>query len=217
MSYYIFEAASDTPETGAVYPQASGMLSGYDYSSSRSIHKLRDDQLPDFEPDLDSIILEKRAKLTDLVSTVFSSSGFLVSERMKSLLEQFRLPICKFHKAKINYKEKVYDNYFWFQPIGDLSAFINYRETKFYAKDDFSKNVEKIEASDLKELREEWAKVGYTKKIVTEKVIFNNNFDINLDLFKVGFDYRTFISQSLHDKLIANKLTGIETRPITFI
>lgn len=217
MNYYIFGPACDTIETGPIYPQASGMLPGYDFNSIRSIHKIQDDNLPDFEPDLDSIVLEAKSKVTDLVSTVLSFSGFLVSERMKGLLEQFKLPVHKFHKAKLYHRRKILDNYFWFQPIGDLSSFIDYKETKFYLKEAFNNNVERITVSNFGELITKGSKAGYTTKIVTEKVIFVNKFNINLDLFRVGFDHRTYISQSLHDELKGSNLTGIETRLITFI
>ncbi len=57
MVFYTLDTATDTPETGPVFPQIKAMRPGYDFNKPNSIHNLTFKGLPDFQPDLDYFIL----------------------------------------------------------------------------------------------------------------------------------------------------------------
>ena len=127
------------------------------------------------------------------------------------------MPLHKFHTSKIEHRGKIRDDYFWFHPVGNLSKYVDYEKTAFFARDDFN-NMERLLISSLKEIDEHRPTLGHTKRIVCERLIFVDNYKIDLDLFEIGgFDFRTYVSPKLRDKLISDKITGIELTPVNFI
>lgn len=213
MTFYSIKPASDTPETGPVFPQIEGMRPGYDFKKPNSIHNLNFNGLPDFQPDLDYFILDKKAKLTDVLSSMISGFGFLISEKMKNILEQFRLPEHGFYPASIAVDNTKLNNYFWFLPIYKLSDHVDYAKTTLYSKDTFN-NVEKLDVNSAEDVVRLRPKIGYTKKIVSEKIYFKNGFKLNLDLFMIGvFNFSIYLTEDLKSVLINEKITGIELKP----
>lgn len=82
------------------------MKPGYNYKAPNSVHALSKEtkKLPAYEPDLDYFILHNQAKPTYLLSVTPVSGGFMVSEKLKQILEQFTLPLHKFYPAKVLHK-----------------------------------------------------------------------------------------------------------------
>ena len=217
MMFYTIEPACDTPETGSVYPQVQDMVAGYDFTKPNSIHKLRYNKLPDFQPDLDYFVLEKKAKPTDLISVSISPFGFLIGEKFKSILEKFTLPEHEFYPATLAVGDSKLDSYFWFLPIYNLSDQVDYSKTIFYSKDTFN-NVEKLDINSPEDVKEQWPKIGYTKKIVSENIYFKSGFKLNLDLFMIGvFDFNIYLSEGLKSTLINEKITGLDLRPVEYL
>lgn len=213
MTFYSIEPACDTPETGPVYPQVEAMKPGYDFKKPNSIHNLNFNGLPNFKPDLDYFVLDKKAKLTDVLSSMISGFGFLISEKMKNILEQFKLPEHGFYSASVAMGDTKLNNYFWFLPICNLSDQVDYPKTTFYSKDSFN-NVEKLDINAPEDVKEQWPKIGYTKKIVSEDIYFKSGFKLNLDLFMIGvFDFNTYLSEDLKSALVDQNITGIELKP----
>lgn len=82
-----------TEGIGRAFPQHQTMGPGYDYDAPDSVHNLRYHEAPDFVPNLETIVIEAGAKLTDLLSSVpLSDHAHLVSERLYSLLLEFQMP-----------------------------------------------------------------------------------------------------------------------------
>jgi len=82
-----------TEGIGRAFPQHQTMGQGYDYDAPDSVHAFRHHETPDFVPNLETIVIEPGARLTDLLSSVpLSNHALLVSERLYSLLLEFQLP-----------------------------------------------------------------------------------------------------------------------------
>ncbi|WP_339870189.1 DUF1629 domain-containing protein [uncultured Algoriphagus sp.] len=215
MTYYSFDTASDTHETGPVFPQIKGMRQGYDFTRANSIHNLNYGQLPGFVPDLNYFSLNDRAKTTDLLSNMISPFGFLLSTKLKEILEKFKLPDHAFYQASVDLANIKLNNYFWFLPICNLSDQVDYTKTKFYSKDAFN-NVEKLIINNHEDIVEIKPKIGYTKKIVSENIYFKSGFRLDYDLFMIGgFDFNIYISEDLKSALIKERISGIKLKPIS--
>ena len=53
--------------------------------------------------------------------------------------------------------------------------------------------------------------IGYTSRIMTQKLIFSSNYRITYDLFRLGaFDYEIYVSDKLRDEMITQSLSGID-------
>ncbi len=105
-----------TDGIGRTYPQHQEMGRGYDYDAPDSVHKLPYDSLPDFEPNFNTIMIHGHAKLTDLLSSAaIRNTGFLVSRRLRELMEQFMLPSHRFYPVPMTHRKKPVAGYFWLQ------------------------------------------------------------------------------------------------------
>ncbi len=105
-----------TEGVGRAFPQHEKMRDGYNYDSPNSVHRLPYDALPDFEPDFDTVVIHTQAKLTDLLSSApIKNTGYLVSERFRTLLLEFALPQHRFYPVPATHRGKLIDGYFWLQ------------------------------------------------------------------------------------------------------
>jgi len=92
------------------------MRAGYNYDAPNSVHNLPYDSLPDFEPTFDTVVIHKQAKLTDLLSSApIRNTGFLVSERFRTVLLEFALPQHRFYPVPATHRGKQITDYFWLQ------------------------------------------------------------------------------------------------------
>jgi hypothetical protein len=105
-----------TDGIGRTYPQHEVMGHGYDYHAPNSVHQLPDDALPDFEPNFNTVVIHGHAKLTDLVSSApIKNTGFLVSPRLRQVLEQFALPQHRFYPVPMTHRNMPVARYCWLQ------------------------------------------------------------------------------------------------------
>jgi hypothetical protein len=220
MLYYIFKPATNTTETGFVFPQVSKMRPGYNYGTPNSVHALSRavEHLPDYEPDLDCFVVDRKAKLTDLLSVSVTYGGFLISPKLKGIFEQFNLPLHKFFPAKVSYKKELFD-YFWFHIVCNLTDQVDYSSSKFFTYYNYAHNLGYVDIrskEDLTKHRENIKKdnPGKTITIWAEKIKMNEQFDKTLDLFEIGmFDANFYISKRLKDMIMELGVTGLSISP----
>src|SRR5687768_18461238 len=93
MLYYLDESTK-IEEIGAFF-QIKSMSDGYDYNASNSIFamdRLSNNEIPVFEPNLNSFVLKPKAKLTDVISAGYASGkGFLLNDKVKLRSEERRV------------------------------------------------------------------------------------------------------------------------------
>lgn len=105
-----------TEGIGRAYPQHQEMGRKYDYDAPDSVHKLPYDVLPDFEPNFNTVVVHGHARLTDLLSSApIKNTGYLVSSRLREVLEGFVLPPHKFYPVPMTHRSKPVAGYFWVQ------------------------------------------------------------------------------------------------------
>lgn len=105
-----------TDGIGRAFPQHQEMGRGYDYDAPNSVHKLPYDGLPDFEPNFNTVTIHGNAKLTDLLSSApIRNTGYLVSPKLRALLEKFTLPLHRFYPVPMEHRKKPVDGYCWLQ------------------------------------------------------------------------------------------------------
>lgn len=216
MQYYILQPASNTPEIGPQYPQVQKMKPGYNYKAPNSVYALSKayQDFPDFEPDLDYFIVHASAKLTDLLSAAPVYGGFLISERLKSIFDRFNIAPHKFYRAKVKYKKKFFEDYYWMHIICNLSDLVDYKKSTFYIYYNYVHNLGFIDIHSKEEYFHKKAKIENDNpdKVVTvwaDKIYLSNSFDRNLDLFEIGtFNANYFISTPLKHALLEEKIAG---------
>jgi hypothetical protein len=86
---------------------------GYDYSGPRSAHNLPHDSLPDYDPDFGTVVLDRHARLTDVLSSVILPVGFLVNGKVRQVLSGFGLPPHRYFDVAVRFRRKPVDGYYW--------------------------------------------------------------------------------------------------------
>jgi len=105
-----------TEGIGRTYPQHQQMNAGYDYQAPNSVHRLPEDALPDFEPNFHTVVIHGHARLTDLLSSApIRNTGFLLSGRLRAVLERFALPSHRFYPVPMIHRRKAVEGYYWLQ------------------------------------------------------------------------------------------------------
>src|SRR4051812_30041341 len=106
--YYSFDFSTEKKDVGSEFPQIQKMKSGYNSDGPHSVYKLGRcyEALPNFTPDLDGFILHSRAKKTDFISKSLTSRGFIISEKVKRILSQYKLPLHAFYPIKLYHKKQ---------------------------------------------------------------------------------------------------------------
>jgi hypothetical protein len=105
-----------TDGIGRAFPQHQEMGREYDFDAPNSVHKLPYDALPDFEPNFLTVIVHGNAKLTDLLSSaLIRNTGYLVSPKLRALLEKFALPLHHFYPVPMMHRKKPVAGYCWLQ------------------------------------------------------------------------------------------------------
>ncbi|MFL9484508.1 imm11 family protein [Chitinophagaceae bacterium LWZ2-11] len=217
MNYYIFKPAINTFETGTAYPQIQKMSLGYDYKATNSVHALSraNQSLPNFSPNLDYFVVNKQAKLSDLLSVSVIRGGFLISNKLKEILEKHNLPEHQFYSAKIQFKTKFYD-YYWLHIISDLTDVVDYSNSTFFIYHNYLHNLGYIKILskqdfDIKKRKLKQDNEGKTVTIWSEAIFFNKTFENQLDLFAVSlFDNDFYITETLKNVIMNEKITGVE-------
>ena len=89
----------------------------FDYQHPHAEAQLDNDHFPDFEPRFSKIILTKRSRLVDLIKDgAIGGYGFLISPRLKGVLENFRLPPTRFYPVVVSHPHAEHD-YYWMQNL----------------------------------------------------------------------------------------------------
>jgi hypothetical protein len=213
MDFYNISNSFDSKEIGC-YPQSTEMGCGYNHLRPDSIKHVQLKKIPDFTPDTGCFVLRYRAKLTDFISAAIISNGFIVSSKVKSIMEKFNLGKHAFFPAKVSKKDKIYDDYFWFifEPI-DLSFFIDYNKTVFYLTDTDRNKIKMLEIHSVEMHKNIIRQFTYSDCIDSDLVFFIKDAPSNLDLIESPvFDYSMHISTELAQQLKINNITGLRLK-----
>lgn len=222
MEYYIVDESMDPKVVGTDFPQVYQFIKGYDPHAPHALCSLYDyvDTFPDYTPELDGLRLSRYAKLTDFVSGGFSSFLYIVSGRVKDLLENFHLCPHRFYPLGL-YCKGVKHDYFMLQLNSDYSDFVDYPKSKFYEQELFSKKKYGIfEARSKEHLLQERDKMkhqyGYSHTIWGDDIVMSPSFDRELDLFTITrIDASLYVSARLKQAIEERQLTGWNFKPAT--
>ncbi len=213
--WYLFRKSSDEKITGT-HPQTDGMKYGYDLRKVNSIWNLPNKKLPDFDPDFDHFVLDKKAKLTDIISTgLISASGLIVSEKIKEIFSLYRLPDHKYFKAKVSHKKIVYNDYYWLHFISDNVTLIDFKKSEFIRRDThFDDDQELLTVANASDLLKE-------RQITSLRHIFPKtlqllNHEAYDFLYFNDFWNKYYINEKLLNKLKDLNCSGFDYIKISF-
>lgn len=175
----------------------------------------------EIQPILSNVVLFANAKQTDLIDTlgdVGFNFGYLISDKLKQILEQYNCYGFQFFKTSIFQKETQFDNY-WQTKMYDFPyQYINFSKTNVSIRNSLTgKIVEKlIEINNLNDFHQKISSLEYPLSISISDISFTDNMD--LDFFNIRFftngGFKGMVSERLKKELEKSEITGIEFRPI---
>jgi hypothetical protein len=160
---------------------------------------------------LHGVFMEKKAKHTDYIG--FLPRGFVVNNKLREILENSHLPKNhKFLETTFIQNEKIVDGYWWF--VYDMETgkhTVDFSKCEYDLNDHKQKFGENFTV-DIKTYQD-YLNVFYEtgSAVRTSKLVFNENFDRELDIFGTQFlSTKNYISDRLLRKMEENKITGFE-------
>jgi len=207
--YYILSNSLNNEVVGSDYPQV-------DCLTINQAHLITSWHLFDPKPNL-RFQLRKRAKLTDVLKeSAISSTGFLINEKFKCILDDCNIMRHQYFNAKITNKENEL-NYYWLhltQP--ELSKRLDYVNSIFY-RTEWTFREEPIEINSYEhytELKSKDHKASFG--VGLDKIVLSKVFDKTLDMFTfLPFDNNIYISEKLKTKIEINNIKGFNIEETT--
>lgn len=197
MKYYILDNKAEP-----VYPQVQCV-------TLEDAHKFKHGEFPNFIPNL-VFRLELRAKFTDILSDAsISASGLLINEKAKNIFEKFNLIDHKYFPVTIQGTD---DNYYWMQIVSPIQnmKWIDFPNSEFYVTDAGFRE-DNISLNSFDDYLNKKKKQGVIWGVGIDKILFNKNFNQNLDLYTLPkLDINIYISNNLKKALEDAEITGIE-------
>ena len=203
MKYYRIENDVESKAVGRKYPQLECNTLGYAHA------------IPDFGPSKIkynlSFNLVKGTKLTDALSTTaISASGFIISKRLRTLLESYKLERHEFIPVEIIDGKQTHNYYFLHFYGLDMVHCLDYQQSEFHIikwgfQDLGTKKFDSYESYQnyMKEFNEEYSLIAHLDCVVLKEE-FND-----LDVFSFPyFGNEVFISERLKQCLEDNHITG---------
>lgn len=160
---------------------------------------------------LHNIIMHPKSKLTDCILSV-TRRGFIVNDRLKNLLEAAaKLPHHQFVPAIFDRVGKIIDSYWWF--VYDLDTgehTVSFEKCKYdlsYHKQKFGSDYF-VNINSYNDYIDVFNKTGIALPMT--KVVFNKNFNKELDIFGLQFLSLKdiYISERLLNILTSENITG---------
>lgn len=222
MNYYSVKDSLDEEIVGKDYPQAYKFIKGYNPDAPKALFSLYDfrESLPNYTPELDGIMLAGSAKLTDFVSNGFSFELFIISKRVKKVLEKFHLCPHQFYPLGL-YKRKVKYDYYLLKIASNYIDYVDFPKTTFiefnFVGSKVFGDVSVNSKEELYQKREEVkARKGTSQTIWGNRIVMSDLFDKELDFFSITrIDAKLYVSERLKNAIEAEGLTGWIFTPAT--
>ena len=206
--YYILKPAVGTKETGMEYPAVES-FEDYDFNAPNSVHKIKFNEFPDFTPDL-RFKLAKGAKMCDMMGqATINANGFLISEKIKVVLQNANTVPCKFYPATIEDKGIIY-HYYWVQFIWEEGKQLIDFSNSIFFKQKFSDNLGYFNITNHEEYTNTKKEIGSRYMIGFEQLKLKGQ--PSFELMIVPFKTDIFILEDL--KLQLTSFTGIDYEPL---
>lgn len=200
----------DYSKTGTQSHATDGRGQGYDF-----IHALDSSLVPPEGFVFDCIVLEEDTQPMDFVSLSNPGGHFVVSHRIKLVLEKFKLAQVKMYPVKLFWKgEYLHSNFWllWFS--GNEFQSIDFSKTRFSKIAGWvSRTEEELPLMDRSALLDEYMDTldSPDESIEVKGTYYFISPISDKDMFRIGeFDDNIYISQNLYQELNSLNPSGIE-------
>lgn len=221
MKYYVIRVSLNKKDIGT-YPQVvHAKHNCHVWDNPKFVDKVNFQKI-NYEPITSNAILEKKAKLTDLISS--NGVGFtlklLISDKLKNIIEVYANKKCQFFKAPVIFKDDFVYGYYLLHPYNFAYENVNFEGSSFILrkkKNGGGNQDEKVNVStfeDFQKVLSNKKKEGY-QKFCIDRIKLKP--DINEDFFVLRYvegGIKYIVSEKLKKEIENLECTGIEFMPI---
>jgi hypothetical protein len=162
---------------------------------------------------LHGVFMEKKAKQTDFMLSGRFMRGFIANNKLRDILESSHLPKNhKFLETTFIQKDKIVDGYWWF--VYDMETgenTVDFSKCEYdlrYHKRNFGEDFT-VNIQTYQDYMNVFYETGSAMRV--SKLVFNQNFDQELDIFGTQFlSSKDYVSERLLKKMEEAKITGYE-------
>jgi hypothetical protein len=221
--YYSIEHSTNTKIVGKFFQAVNAVHNCHVWDEPKFIEHINFEKV-DFEPITSNAILEKKAKLTDLIScpSIGFSLKLLISGKFKDILEKNRKNGMHFFKAPIIQNNIVVEDYwilnfyeFNHEYVDFLNSKISYTRKADDYKITYNTIKEFINIENLKEFEAKRSEAFIKEESLSIEKLSLFSEKINEDFFviKYVFGGLFYVSEKLKKEIEDAGCTGIEFQP----
>lgn len=207
MNFYRLAESVDRKEIG-IFPQRGEMIGDVNVHDPRHLfnqiafERMKNDVfIPSFQ-------LRKKAKATDMISLRLNSS-LIVSKRFISILTSLGTNDFQIAPITIIYKDNPVQ-YYLLRPVREAFECLDFEQTEITIMETTWDEKERVKVNSVYELQSLILETQLPENIYIKEVFFRK--DCALDIFALSHVYGgsgIYVSESLKEKMIMEKLTGI--------
>jgi hypothetical protein len=217
MKYYCIQNSLERKVIGH-YPQVKEVIYSCDVDNEPRFIEHVNYKKIDFEPIVANAVLYSSSKLTDLIHSggVGFSLKLLVSTKLKSILEKFRLTGLQFFKDPLIYRGNEED--YWILNFYEVDMqFIDYPNSDIYITKNVFDYVEKLSLNSFLEFNDVMSKInhlGFPMGVMIERYTLIDTIDQDFFiLLNVWGGINYVVSERLKQEMESAGCTGIVFRP----
>lgn len=205
---------SENEKIIGAYPQVSSFYEVYDKESETSIYHSKWNELPVQKPNMGIMRLQKKAKLTDVLSTFLGMNYVFFSKKIIDIIKQFNLPSNQIVDTNIFSKETIINDYKCFLYESDAIKNLVISECMFEKSKRFTdiplrvKSLKELKAVDYEAIMDGYI-ISISKGVATAGIL-------EKDIFNFDFLGGTYLSEKLGDALLEEGITGMELQPVFY-
>lgn len=212
MEFYILDSSLEPKKSAQIYGLDPDYISLEVFKQGDLGYK----EFPKEKVVFSGLHLRKGSVIVDFINEMgaFGGLGYLMSEKAKTILENFNLPKHKFYQLPIlEFKQKSY-RYYYMQILSNSFdySFINFEKSSFLKTDFFKENQREVLFKNDIELKYAFENLNdLEEKIISNKIVLNDVYiKSKLDMFALDNLYFPFIINSKIQKaFIENNINGI--------
>lgn len=175
-------------------------------------------EIPFFSLNIDFLETSPKAKLTDFLSVTGLLRGFIISDKVKNILERHSLPNCKFYNVVVHQPVKgtkyiIKFNYWWF--YFNLETGINnvdFDKSEFDYEQHIFFSGQSIQLNKISSFQD-YEKIAFDSglSLKASKLVFKSSFDKELDIWGIRFlSLKNYMSSRILKQFNIEKITGYE-------
>jgi len=210
MKFFSINCSDELKEIG-YHPQTEIEPESFGFLSIGSTNEVRRNVLRDDNVRINLLINEK-SKVTDYLYNSSITFGFVVSSRLKKIIETCSLPPHRFYPVTAIHKGQYLD-YFWFHYMVDIYQHVDLMASSITIFHKFNFNIiDKIKIESIEKVKKIKSLLPFDQAMKFNEIILRKGFP-GYDVFDLtGVQFIPIVSERFLDKLQKNLVTGFESQ-----